>query len=152
VLDELFEDALEMTLVSDEQPVEALGPCGADEPFGERVRTRRADRGLDHSGTNRRQHFIEGPVELGSSISDQEFDDPAFVLECHCEIARLLSDSASDRKRGDTGEEDLASFEIEKKQDIEPAKRDGVGEEEVAYKCAAALSSKELRPRRSRSP
>ena len=41
VLDELFEDALEMTLASDEQPVEALGPCGADEPFGVRVRRSR---------------------------------------------------------------------------------------------------------------
>src|ERR1039458_7804295 len=92
VLDELFEDALEMTLASDEQPVEALGPCGANEALGERVGTRRADRGLDHSGTNRCQHFIEGPDELGISISDQELDDPAFVLECHCEIARLLSD------------------------------------------------------------
>ena len=152
VLDELFEDALEMTLVSDEKPVEALGPCGADEPFGERVGTRRADRGLDHSGTNRRQHFIEGPDELGISISDQELDDPAFVLECHCEIARLLGDPAPDRMRGDTGEEDLASFEIEEKQDIEPAKRDGVGGEEVACKCAASLSSKQLWPRRSRSP
>jgi hypothetical protein len=53
---------------------------------------------------------------------------------------------------GDTGEEDLASFEIEKEQDIEAAKRDGAGGEEVACKCAASLSSKELRPRRSRSP
>jgi hypothetical protein len=53
---------------------------------------------------------------------------------------------------GDTGEEDLASFEIEKEQNIEPAKRDGVGGEEVACKFAASLSSKELRPRRSRSP
>ena len=51
VTDELNEDALEMTLVSDEQPVEALGPYGADEPFGERVGARSADRGLDHSGT-----------------------------------------------------------------------------------------------------
>ena len=41
VLDELFEDALEMTLVSDEQPVEAFPARGANEPLCERVRQSR---------------------------------------------------------------------------------------------------------------
>jgi hypothetical protein len=41
VLDELDKDALKMTLVSNEQPVEALASCGAHEPLGERVSTRR---------------------------------------------------------------------------------------------------------------
>ena len=152
VVDELGEHALEVTLITDEQPVEALASYGANKPFGERVRARRSDWGFDDPSIDGSKHLVEGPDELGISVADQELDDAAFVLECHCEIARLLGDPAPDRMRGDTGEEDLASFEIEKKQDIEPAKRDGVGEEEVAYKCAAALSSKELRPRRSRSP
>ncbi len=41
VIDELDEDALEVAFVSNEKPVEALGPCGADEPFGICVGPRR---------------------------------------------------------------------------------------------------------------
>jgi hypothetical protein len=37
VLDELGENALEVTFATDEQPVEALASCGADKPLGERV-------------------------------------------------------------------------------------------------------------------
>ena len=41
MLDELGEHALEMTLVSDEQPVEAFPARGANEPLCERVRRSR---------------------------------------------------------------------------------------------------------------
>jgi hypothetical protein len=43
VLDELSEHTLEMTLVSDQQPVETFPTRGANESFSERVGARRAD-------------------------------------------------------------------------------------------------------------
>jgi hypothetical protein len=70
VLDELGEHALEMTLVSDEQPVEAFSARGANEPLCERVGTRRAERYLDHPSANRGDHLIEGPDELGIAVAD----------------------------------------------------------------------------------
>jgi hypothetical protein len=44
VLDEFGEHALEMKLVSDEQPVQAFDPHGANESLGECVRARCSDR------------------------------------------------------------------------------------------------------------
>lgn len=57
---ELVEDAFEVTFSTDEQPVEALGSCRADEPLGEGVRSRRSDRRLDDPGPDRSHHLIEG--------------------------------------------------------------------------------------------
>jgi hypothetical protein len=74
MLGELFEHAFEMTLVSDEQPVETFPTRGANESLGERVRTRRANRCLDDPSTDRLDDFIEGPDELRIPVADQEVD------------------------------------------------------------------------------
>ena len=151
MLDELGENALQLTLVSDEQPVEAFTTRGANEPLGERVGTRRSRRCLDDARANRSHHFIEGPNELGISVSDQEPDGAALVLDGHGEVARLLGDPAADRMLGNTGQEDLAAFEVDEKQHVETTEHDCVDVEEVARQRAGRLSSKELSPRRSRS-
>src|ERR1039457_2955474 len=149
VLDELGEHALEMTLVSDEQPVEAFCARGANEPLCERVGTRRAERCLDHPSANRGDHLIEGPDELRVAVADQELDYSAFVLERHCKIASLLGDPAADRVLGDTGQEDLAALEIDKEQHIEPTERDHVDVEKVTRQRAGRLGAKQLREGRS---
>jgi hypothetical protein len=70
VLDEFDEDAFEMALVPDEQPVEALASCGANESLGDRVGTRRANRCLDDARTDASKDFIEGSHELCVTIAD----------------------------------------------------------------------------------
>src|ERR1017187_7455252 len=145
-----METPLEMPLVSDEQPVEAFPTRGANESFGERVGTRRANRCFDDSSADRRHDFIQGTDELRVPVADQEPDEAAFVRERHHEVACLLGDPGSDRMLGDACQEDLAALKIDEEQHMEPAESNGIDAEEVAGERAGRLSSKELSPRRSR--
>jgi hypothetical protein len=47
----------------------------------------------------------------------------------------------------DTGQKDLATFEVNEEQRAEPTKRDGVAGEEVTRETAGSLSAEELGPR-----
>ena len=72
VLEVLAQDALEVALVADQEPVEALGADGADEALGVGVRDGRADRRLDDADPFAREHGVEGGGELAVAVSDQE--------------------------------------------------------------------------------
>src|ERR1039458_5763444 len=143
-LDELCEHSLEVTLTSDEQPVEALCSCSTDEPLGERIRSGRSDGSLDDSGADGSEYIIERSDELGVPVSDEELDDSTIVVEARCKVARLLSNPASDRMLGHAGQEDLAAFEVDEKQNIEPTKRDRIDGEEVTGERACSLCTEEL--------
>ena len=140
VLDELGEHALKIALISDEQPVETFPTRGANESLGERVGARRANWRLDDPGANRGQHLIEGPDELGISISDQELDDAPLVLERHRGVSRLLGDPAADPMLGDASQEDLAAFQVDEEQHIVPAQPDRVDVEEVQASVPVACA------------
>lgn len=126
MLDELGEHTFEVTLASDEQPVETFASRGAHESFSERVGARRAARHLDDSGTNRGDHLVEGPDELGIAVADQALDRAPLLLERHGKVARLLGDQAADRMIGDAGQEDLAPLEIDKEKHVETTERDRI--------------------------
>src|ERR1039458_4307974 len=64
VLDKLAKRPLKVTLVADEEPVEALGPCRTNESLSKRICPRGSHRCLDDLGTDRLQHLIEGPNAL----------------------------------------------------------------------------------------
>src|ERR1017187_827869 len=63
--DEFAQYTVEVALAANEQPVQALGTCRAHKSFGERVRPRRPNGGLDDPGTSRAQYFVKGPDEVG---------------------------------------------------------------------------------------
>ena len=112
VIDELDEDALEVAFVSDEEPVQTLGPHSANESFGERVRARCAHWRLYDSGAYRSQHLVEGTNELRVAIADQELVAAMLVLETRCEIARLLGDPSPDRTLGSRGGDQPAPVRV----------------------------------------
>ena len=64
VLDVLAQDAFEVAAVEDQQPVQALGANGSDEPFGDGVRLRRSCRRLDDPDAVRAEHLVEGSLYL----------------------------------------------------------------------------------------
>jgi hypothetical protein len=72
VLEVLAEDAVEVALVADQEPVEALCADGADEALGIGVRDGCADRRLDDPGPFAREHGVERGSELAVAITDQE--------------------------------------------------------------------------------
>ena len=72
VLEEVDEDAVEVALVADQEPVEALAADGAHEAFCVGVRDGRADRGADHADAFAREDLVEDAGELAVAVADQE--------------------------------------------------------------------------------
>ena len=64
VSDELGQDLLELAVVEDEYSVEALAAHGADEPLGERIRTRGPDWRLDDPDALRVERLVDAGAEL----------------------------------------------------------------------------------------
>jgi hypothetical protein len=87
--------------VQDEDLVEDFAADAADEPFGDRVRSRSTDRDLDDVGADRREHGVEGRDELGVAIPDEEPDPGAGVLEIGHQVACELGQPLPVRMGGD---------------------------------------------------
>jgi len=76
VVEVLDEYDLEVAAAQDEKPMEALSTYGADEAFGDGVRARVPDRGLDDSDAFRDEDGVEGEGELGVAVDGF---DPSLV-------------------------------------------------------------------------
>jgi hypothetical protein len=72
VLDEDAKYALEVLPVDDEDPVETLGPDGADEALGDRIRLRSSNRRPDRLDPFATEDRVEVTSELVVAIADQE--------------------------------------------------------------------------------
>jgi len=72
VSDVLDQYLLEMLAPENEDPIGALSADGADEPFGERVRSWRSNGGLDDSDALGAEHLVETGGELGVPVADGE--------------------------------------------------------------------------------
>jgi hypothetical protein len=92
VVGEDAEDALEMASVHDQDPVEAVGPDGADEALGDRVRFWRSHWRLDDLDAFAGEDGVEVAGELAIAVADQEAKRSWSVLERPGELARLLGD------------------------------------------------------------
>ena len=90
VLDVLAQDAFDVAAVEDQQPVQALGADGSDEPFGDGVRLRRSCRRLDDPDAVRAEHLVEGIAVLAVAVADQQAQ--ALVGDIEAEVACLLGD------------------------------------------------------------
>jgi hypothetical protein len=64
----------QVPFVVDEQPIGALGSCGAYPPRGVTVRPRRPRRGLHYSQALTGEDLVEDGRELGVTVPDQELD------------------------------------------------------------------------------
>jgi hypothetical protein len=72
VLDEDAQHVLEVPPVDDEEPVETLGPDGADEALGDRIRPRRSNGRPDDLDPFAVEDRVEVTSELAVAIADQE--------------------------------------------------------------------------------
>ena len=80
-LDVLAQHDLEVAWSGDQQVVETFPAQGADEPFRDRVRPRRPDRGADDPDVGTGEHGIERGGELAVSVADQEPEPVGAVAE-----------------------------------------------------------------------
>ena len=70
VVDVVGDEAFELSLVPDDGAIEKLAPQGPDPAFGEGVRDRRSDRGLEDLEAFGSKDLVEGVDELAAPISD----------------------------------------------------------------------------------
>jgi len=72
VVDVDAQDAVELALSEDQQPVQAFGSCGPHEAFGVRVGLRRAERRPDHVDAFGAEDLVKAGDELRVAVADQE--------------------------------------------------------------------------------
>ncbi len=98
--DVLAENLLELSVMKDEHPVEALPAEGADKPFRLSVRSGGSHR-LDDLDALRMEYFVEAGGEFGVAVPDQKpgWTDP--IRQHVAEIAGLLGDPLPPRVRRD---------------------------------------------------
>jgi hypothetical protein len=70
--DEHRKNALKMTRVGDQQPVEALGPNGPHESLRDAVRLRRLNRRAHDPNARAAKHLIEASREFAIPIPNQQ--------------------------------------------------------------------------------
>ena len=71
IINEHGEDALKVTRVEDQQPIEALGTNGPHKSFRDPVRLRRLNRCADDTNARALQYLIEAPREFAVVIAQQ---------------------------------------------------------------------------------
>src|SRR5450755_3061482 len=64
----------QMALIDDQQPVEKFPAQATDDPFADRVRSRRLRWAGENPDAFRLEHGVEGAGELACAIPDQELD------------------------------------------------------------------------------
>ena len=70
MIDELGEHALQMPGVQDQEPIQAFGSSGADEPLGDPVRLGYLNRRPNDSNVLGLEYGIEAACELAIVIAD----------------------------------------------------------------------------------
>ena len=111
--DENAEDALEMALVDDQEPVEAFGAGGADEALGERVCLWRSHWRLDDLDSFAGEDGVEVAGELAVPVADEEAKGRSPLLECRGELPGLLGDPRPIRVDGAAGEMDAPATQLD---------------------------------------
>ena len=134
-----------MRLVDDQEAVEQFAADGADEAFGDRVRSRCAHRRLDDLDD-------DGGGELVVVVADQEPERPVGVVEVHEQVAGLLGQPRSGRVRGDAQDVHSAGGVLDDEERVEPVQRDRVAMEQVAGQDRLGLRVEELGPGRPAPP
>jgi plasmid stabilization system protein ParE len=141
------QDALQVTAVKDQQPVEALRPDGSDEPLGDGVCLRCPHGRLDDADARAAEHLVEGARVLAVAVADQQAR--AMVGEVEAEVTRLLGDPRSGRVGRAAGEPDASACVRDEEQDVVAAHEHALDGEKVAGNDARRLGAQELAPTRT---
>jgi hypothetical protein len=148
----LGEDVCGVAFVVDEDSVGALGPDGADEPFGVAVGSWCPRWNLDCRDAFRGEHGIEGRAVLGVPVADEEPERRDSVVEVGHEVAGGLRGPGHRRVGGDAEDVDAPGGDLYDEQRVEAPQSDGVEVEEVGGQQPGGLGSEERAPMGVGSP
>src|SRR6266508_2310564 len=100
VVDESSEHAVEVALIDDQQPVEALGADGPDEALCDRISLRRPHGRLDDLDAFAGAHGGQVARDLAVAVAAQEPKRRRALVKHPDELARLLRDPCAGRAGG----------------------------------------------------
>jgi hypothetical protein len=128
------EDAVEVTPVQDQDPVEALAAERPDPPLGVGVRVRRPNRCADDPDALATEHRVEVTTELAITIVEQKPEPTLSVVELHHEVGRA----------GD--ELDPAPLDRHEEQHVDARQQDLLDGQKVAREHRGCVLAKEPSP------
>ena len=125
------EDALKMLAVRDQQPVQTLGPNGANEPFRHRVRCWRLWRRSHHLQAGAAKDRVEPTREFLVAISDENpwWVDP--LRKGPRELAGLLRHPLRIGMARAARHVDATARQLNEEEHVQPLEPDGLHREEV---------------------
>ena len=89
------QDKPQVVFAEDQEAVGGFGSGGADEAFGEAVRSRTSRRDLHGVDADVSQDGVERGGELAGSVADEEPEGGGAVVEVHQQVAGLLGGPGS---------------------------------------------------------
>lgn len=143
---ELGENALELTSVEDEDPIQAFPSNGADEALGDSVCPGCAHRCADDPHALGAEGLVEAGGELGVTITDEIPSGNQAFSEAPSELPSLLCYPQIVRAGCHSSELNSSPVEMDEKQYIEPAEGHGLDREEVAGEHGRCVDSQKLTP------
>src|SRR6266508_2850311 len=152
VVDEGSEHAVEVALIEDQQPVEALGANGPDEALCDRISLRRPHGCLDDLDAFAGEHGVKVARELAVAVADQEPKRRRPLVKHPDELARLLRDPCAGRAGGAAGKVNAAAAELDEEKHVEPLQRDRLDSQEVDGEHALGLRPQEGTPGEPATP
>ena len=140
---------VEVAWSGDQDVIEAFPAQGADEPFRDRVRPGRSDRGAYDPQVGAGEDGVERGGELAVPVADQEPEPVGAIAEVHQQVAGLLGDPGAGGVGGDPGDVHVAAAVLDHDEDVEAAQEDGVDVGEVDGEDGVGLGGEELSPGRT---
>jgi hypothetical protein len=137
----LGHDSVQLPLVADQRPVQAVTAHRAHPPFGEGIRLRRPRRRPHHLDASRGEHGVERGGELAVVVADQIPQPMRLLVEVHQQVAGLLGRPSSGGVGGDPGQMHTPPLHLDDGQDVQPGRADGLDGEEVAGQQPAGLGA-----------
>ncbi len=113
-------DSFQVPTVDDQEPIETLAADGADPPFGERVRARRAYGCADRPDAVGAEDLVKRRRELAVAVTDQKPNRLRPIDKRLDDVARLLGHPVTRRVRSDARQIDLSGCEFDEHECVQP--------------------------------
>ena len=152
VIGVLTQDQPQVPLAGDQHPVQALAAGTGDPAFGDGVRARRLDRGLDDPHADGGDHRSGRGGELGVPVMSQKLEAVSLFCEVHEQVAGLLGHPRAGGAGSEAGQAHPAGAVLEEEQHIQAAQEHGVDVEEVRCPDGLGLTGQERPPSLPGSP
>jgi hypothetical protein len=146
VVDVDSEHGLQMPLIQNEKPVQALGPHRPDPPFRVRIRAGRLHRRADYRAGRATEDLIKGQRELAVPITHEE---PAATVELWAledEISGLLRDPGGVLLRGAAADVYPPVAQLDEEQHVQRLQPHRLDCKEVTREDAGGLLTEEHPP------